>query len=101
MPRRNPSQPDLFGDSRDPVDDFEPDEAFMEIVHRDLDALMTKARDAEKFPWKDFTQSTLAEMRFEGLLKWLPPEEATRMHDAFAAELDRLYALCEADGTKG
>jgi hypothetical protein len=32
-------------------------------------------------------------MRFDGLAHWLPAEEAKALRDAYAKELDRLYAL--------
>lgn len=102
MPRRHADQPDLFaapdpqlnlfgesGARREPPPEV--DAAFMESIRRQLDALHDKAAKADRLPWRDFTASALAEMQFDGLLYWLPREEAEARREAFAAELDRLY----------
>ena len=47
---------------------------------------------AQRLPWADYTQSALAEMRFDGLARWLPDTEAAQLRAAYAEELDRLYA---------
>lgn len=101
MSRRSSTQPDLFGAPQGDLFEAdggtaapampEVDEAFMEAIRRDLHALLDKARKAERLPWKDFTASALAEMRFEGLLRWLPEDEAKPLAEEFAAHLDRLY----------
>ncbi len=55
-------------------------------------ALLAEARAAQRLPWADYTQSALAEMRFDGLARWLPDTEAAQLRAAYAEELDRLYA---------
>ncbi len=59
----------------------------------ELLATLARARAAERLPWPNYTQSTLAEMRFDSISRWLPEDEAAALRDAFATELDRLYAL--------
>jgi hypothetical protein len=44
-------------------------------------------------PWKDLTQATLAELRFDSIAGWLPEDEAAALRAEFHRELDRLYAL--------
>ncbi|MFZ4410082.1 MAG: hypothetical protein ACOYOH_22240 [Paracraurococcus sp.] len=65
---------------------------FIARQRAELDALLALARGAARLPWPDYTQSALAELRFDGLARWLPPAEAAEKSAAFAAELDRLYA---------
>jgi hypothetical protein len=94
MSRRQMDQPDLFGPAAAPVAEAMPevDEAFMASIRAELGALLAKAEGAERLPWRDFTASALAEIRFDGLLRWLPSEEAAPLAERFAAALDRLYA---------
>ena len=66
--------------------------AFIEQQRAILLGMLDLARGAARLPWPDYTQSALAELRFEGLARWLPEPEATKLRAAFAAELDRLYA---------
>jgi len=93
MSRRQIEQPDLFGPAEAPVapDLPEVDEAFMASIRAEVAALLAKAEGAERLPWRDFTASALAELRFDGLLRWLPSEEAAPLAERFAAALDRLY----------
>ena len=91
--RHAPGQADLFAPAAaEPATEIEVDAAFIEDRRRELQALLDKARSAVRLPWKDVAQAWLAEMRFDGLLRWLPEAEAAPLRDAFAAELDRLYA---------
>ncbi|MFN8982912.1 MAG: hypothetical protein ACK5X9_10350 [Alphaproteobacteria bacterium] len=71
-------------------------EDFIAFQRAELHKMLAFARDAETFPWANSTKSALAEMRFDGLAHWLPAEEAQMLRDAYAKELDRLYALEDA-----
>ena len=42
-------------------------------------------------PWRDLTAATLAELRFNSIADWLPPDEATALRKAFAREMARLW----------
>jgi hypothetical protein len=98
-------QADLFASPRDlfdpvaaPVAD-EADRRELEAMARDeMAALLGRARGAARLPWADYTQATLAEMRFDGLARHVPADEGAALRAAFAAELDRLYALEEQRG---
>jgi len=96
MSRRSTAQPDLFALETQAAPEAalppEVDEAFLAAVRTELAGLMAKAENAERLPWRDFTASAVAELRFEGMLRWLPAEEAADLSARFAAELDRLYA---------
>lgn len=86
------SQPDLFA-APSPVHDVRQDPLLICRARSEAGALLAMARGAARMPWRDHTESALAELRFESLLSWLPEAEAAPLRDAFAAELDRLYAL--------
>lgn len=93
-------QADLFATGSDLFDGAvapEEDEAdrleLMAMAREEMAALLDRARGAARLPWSDYTQATLAEMRFDGLSRRLPEEEGAALRAAFAAELDRLYAL--------
>lgn len=85
--------PDLF-DGATPSDMDEADRLeLMAMARADMAALLERARAAARLPWADYTQATLAEMRFDGLSRQVPEAEGAELRAAFAAELDRLYAL--------
>ena len=86
------AQPDLFAEAPAVREPFQITEADRAPIRRDLYALLEKAQKAEKLPW-DYTQAALAEMRMDSMTKWLPEDEAARLCQQFADELDRLYAL--------
>lgn len=92
------AQPDLFASvdrpKRHMMDDIEPPpEDFIQRIRDEVTATLEKASTAERFPWRDLTQTMLAEMRFHSITEtWLPAEEAARLRSAFAAEMARLYA---------
>jgi hypothetical protein len=46
-------------------------------------------------PWNDLTTATLAELRFNSIAGWLPPNEADSLRNDFRVELRRLYAVTE------
>jgi hypothetical protein len=93
--RKSAAQPDLFAEAKVEAE-MEVPEDFIARQRDELHTMLAFACNAEKFPWANYTNSTLAEMRFDGLAHWLPPEEAHALRDAYAKELDRLYALEEA-----
>jgi hypothetical protein len=93
--RKSAAQPDLFAAAEaEPA--MEVPEDFIAFQRAELHKMLAFARDAETFPWANYTKSALAEMRFDGLAHWLPAEEAQLLRDAYAKELDRLYALEDA-----
>lgn len=95
-------QPDLFGDR--PVDSpaaasLGPDQAPPELVERvraELEEALGSVRGAKALPWPDLTRTTLAELRFHSIARWLPAEEAAALTAAFEAEMARLYAAEDA-----
>jgi hypothetical protein len=93
--RKSAAQMDLFAAAETEVE-MEIPEDFIAFQRNELHKMLAFARDAESFPWANYTKSALAEMRFDGLAHWLPAEEAKTLRDAYAKELDRLYALEDA-----
>ncbi|MBP0462408.1 hypothetical protein J5Y09_00665 [Roseomonas sp. PWR1] len=95
--RAQDRQPDLFAvaDAAEvatlPADPDDRD--LLDLARRDLDAMLALARGAARLPWADYTQAAVAELRFDGLAGHLPEAEGAALRAAFAAELDRLYAL--------
>ena len=98
-PDRN-RQPDLFAraDAPQPITMEEPPPAdWVERIRNELRALLAKVEQATEFPFPNLTAATLAELRFKGILFWLPEEEGTELHTRFKAEMHRLYvAIGEA-----
>jgi len=110
MSRRIADQPDLFGTARPDlftaqgrpltgslVDELEehPGEAFIQQVRDELNASLELARRSASFPWRDLTQTYIAEMRLYSMSRWLPRPEAVALRRAFAAEMDRLYEAAD------
>ncbi len=89
MSSRAAQQTELFAE---PLQDAAAPEEFVGRIRDELAALLRQARDAGRLPWADYTQSALAELRFDSLSNWLPAAEAAALRAAFARELDRLYA---------
>ncbi len=50
-------------------------------------------RTAQSLPWRDLTQTTLAELRFNSITNWLPTDEAEYLRAAFDVEMTRLYEI--------
>jgi hypothetical protein len=99
--RESPAQPDLFlraaAAPEAPADasaeDREAEEEARGRFRAELGATLERARTAATLPWRDLTLAALAEIRFNSLAGRLPPEEGQALRDAFARELDRLYAV--------
>lgn len=66
---------------------------FVARVRDELTGTLARVRRAASLPWKDLTQATLAELRFDSIAGWLPEDEAAALRAEFHRELDRLYAL--------
>ena len=64
---------------------------FIAHIRGELEATLARARDAARMPWRDLTAATLAELRFNSIADWLPPEEAASLREAFAREMARLW----------
>lgn len=92
--RNHPSQPDLFASAA--AADAAHDPALVARARHELARMLDHARAATVFPWRDWTQSTVAELQFDGLLRWLPEADRPALYQAYADELDRLYALADA-----
>jgi hypothetical protein len=79
---RSPAQGSLFGSGQDrlqaPSQQTMPDP---EDVRRRLNALLQKARSAERMPWSE---------RDARMAKWLPEDEAGQLCFEFAQQMDRL-----------
>jgi len=88
------AQPDLFALS-EPAAVVDPE--LLERLRRELAALLSVAKAAERMPW-DPTGAMLAELRFESLSSRLPVAERDALRGGFATELDRLYAAEAAIG---
>lgn len=65
---------------------------FVERIRSELTATLAMVRAADRLPWPDLTRTTLAELRFRSIVRWLPAEEAEALRAAFDTEIDRLYA---------
>jgi hypothetical protein len=68
---------------------------FVVRIRNELSGTLARVREAAALPWKDLTQATLAELRFDSIAGWLPEEEAAALRAAFHRELDRLYAALD------
>jgi hypothetical protein len=71
--------------------DEPPPPDFIARIRGELESTLARARDAERMPWRDLTAATLAELRFNSIADWLPPDEATALRKAFAREMARLW----------
>ena len=81
---------DLFDPGSRPAEPPPPD--FLARIRAELRATLALAEAAESLPWADLTAATLAELRFRGILHWLPQGEATELRVRFDAAMNRLYA---------
>ena len=89
------AQPDLFADlGRDMDDPME--QEFIENIRDELLTTLALARGATTLPWRDLTQSTLAELHFNSVARYLPEAETERLRAEFAVEMARLWAAEEA-----
>lgn len=90
-------QADLFAPSEDLFDPVPPPAEppppdFLARIRAELQATLARAEAAEALPWPDLTAATLAELRFQGILHWLPRTEAAELRARFEAAMRRLYA---------
>lgn len=76
--------------------EFVADAAFVARIRAELEATLATVSAAERLPWPDLTQMTLAELRFRSIVRYLPELEAAALLAAFDAEMDRLYAIEDA-----
>jgi hypothetical protein len=96
------NQFDLFPDqhrtdAERPAVAFDPSGEFVDRVRKELVETLATVRDAQSFPWPDLTATTLAEMRFHSIVRWLPEDEAAALRAAFEREMARLYEVDEAE----
>ena len=96
------SQPDLFAEfvlAPEPQGvRFEATPDFVTRIRAELDETLALVRVAELLPWPDLTRTTLAELRFNSIARWLPDAEAAELRSAFDAEMGRLY---DAENRRG
>jgi hypothetical protein len=89
------SQTDLFAELAPAADPatvvFEATPDFVARIRAELNSTLTLVREAELLPWPDLTRTTLAELRFNSISRWLPGTEAAALREAFEAEMARLY----------
>lgn len=96
------AQLDLFGRPQGELEELLPqgfDAQRAELAPRVRDELrstLATVQAAERLPWPDLTRTTLAELRFHSIARWLPAEEAADMRAAFEIEMTRLYAAEDA-----
>lgn len=94
------SERDLFGNGPAQGSLFGPGENRLEAQRRSstpdpetvrlrLNALLDKARSAEKMPWSE-RDARMWQTVFPNMAKWLPQEEADQLRFEFAQEMDRL-----------
>ena len=87
-----PAQGSLFGEGDDrlqaPAQRILPDP---EKVRHRLNALLEKARSAEKMPWSE-RDARMWQIVFPNMANWLPDEEAEQLRFEFAREMERLKA---------
>jgi hypothetical protein len=88
--RKSPQQADLFETQAGLLEP--PPVDFVARIRDELIGTLAQVRVAAELPWKDLTAATLAELRFDSIAGWLPPDEAARLRAEFHRELDRLYA---------
>lgn len=85
-----PGQGSLFGPGEDrlqaPRRSAVPDP---EMVRLRLQALLEKARAAEKMPWSE-RDARMWQTVFPNMAKWLPDREADQLRFEFAQEMERL-----------
>ncbi len=84
------SRKDLFDPALPPAEPPPPD--FLARIRTELRATLARAEAADTLPWPDLTAATLAELRFRGILHWLPEEEAAALRARFDTAMHRLYA---------
>lgn len=90
-----PARPDPLGPAAHAVPAAEappPPPDFLARLRAELGATLARAEAAEALPWPDLTAATLAELRFRGILHWLPQGEAEALRARFDAAMHRLYA---------
>jgi hypothetical protein len=89
------SQTELFADLAPAADPtavvFEATPDFVARIRAELNDTLQLVRAAELLPWSDLTRTTLAELRFNSIARWLPDDEAATLRQAFDAEMTRLY----------
>lgn len=90
---RSSRQLDLFGDAVKLPPAEAPPADFVARIRDELHSTLARVRGAASLPWKDLTQATLAELRFNSIAGWLPEDEAVALRTEFHRELDRLYSL--------
>lgn len=94
------NETDLFGDGSEQASLFGSGEGRMqaprrlalpdpETVRARLNALLEKARLAEKMPWSE-RDARMWQTVFPNMAKWLPDDEADQLRFEFAREMDRL-----------
>jgi hypothetical protein len=89
------SQPELFAEISPAADPqmvvFQATPDFVARIRAELNQTLALARAAELLPWPDLTRTTLDELRFNLIARWLPEPEAAELGQAFDAETTRLY----------
>jgi hypothetical protein len=95
-----PAQGSLFGDGGDrlqaPARRYAPDP---EKVRQRLNALLEKARSAEKMPWSE-RDARMWQTVFPNMANWLPNEEAAQLRFEFAQEMERLKQAASPSGDR-
>jgi hypothetical protein len=88
--RKSPAQGSLFGAGDDrlqaPQESSAPDP---ETIRLRLQALIEKAKSAERMPWSE-RDARMWQTVFPNMAKWLPEEEGDQLCFEFAQEMQRL-----------
>jgi hypothetical protein len=91
-------QPDLFSAAGQALLQEPPPADFIARIRGELTDTLARVHGAAALPWQDLTAATLAELRFNSIAGWLPSDEASALRAAFQREINRLYAIAEAQG---
>jgi hypothetical protein len=93
---RSSRQPDLFAGAGQLLLPEPLPAEFITRIRSELNDTLAQVREAAALPWKDLTEATLAELRFNSIAGWLPEDEARVLRTGFEHEMNRLYAIAAA-----
>ena len=89
------SQPDLFAELLPAPESqgvrFEATPDFVARIRAELNETLALVRAPSCCRGRNLTRTTLAELRFNSISRWLPDAEAAELRSAFDAEMGRLY----------
>ena len=88
--KRSFAQGSLFGPGEDRLHaPLQPSVPEPEAIRRRLQALLEKARSADRMPWSE-RDARMWQTVFPNMAKWLPEDEAEQLRFEFTQEMERL-----------